>query len=122
MPILETIARDALADALNTTINLGGAASLVFETAGDVEVATCLMSDPAFGAAASGVLTAAAIADDTDATGGLVNQASIYNGNAAKIMELSVAVSGSEVDMSNLTVSAGDAVSVSTLPVTMPAT
>ena len=120
MAVLETVMRNAMADAIDTQINSGTAATLVFETSGDVEVATLTFGDPAFGAAATGVITANSITDDTSATGGTVAQASIY-ADAAKQMEMTVATSGAESNMSSLVVAASETVSCSALTITVPA-
>lgn len=100
-----------------------GAGTLKFETSGDVEVATCTFSDPAFGAAASGVATASSITDDSSATGGTVAQASFYDSNSTKKLECSATATGGggDIELSSLSVGAGDTVSVSSLTVTMPA-
>ena len=121
MATLETGARNAACDAVVDLIDAGGAGTIVFETVGDVEVATLTFSATAFGAASVGVATAAAITSDTSATGGTVAQASIYSGGATKILEATVAVSGSDIDLSSLTVGAGDTVSMSALTITQPA-
>lgn len=122
---LETSARNAACDGVVDLVDAGaGAGTLQFETTGDVEVATCTFSDPAFGAAATGVATASAITDDTSATGGTVAQASFYDSNSAKVMECSVTATGGggDIEISSLSVGAGDTVSVSSLTVTTPAT
>ena len=122
MATLETVARNAACNGIVDLIDGGtGAGDLVFETSGDVEVATLPFSNPAFGNAATGVATANAITDDTSATGGIVAQASIFDGDAAKILEATVATSGADINLSSLTVGAGDTVSISSLTATMPA-
>lgn len=122
MPILTTAARNAAANGVVDLIDAGaGAGTLQFETSGDVEVATCTFSDPAFGAAATGVATASAITDDSSATGGTVAQASAYDSDSAKVIEFGVATSGSDIDISSTSVGATDTVSVSSLTVTAPA-
>lgn len=121
MAVLETVMRNALADAIDTQINSGAAATLVFETSGDVEVATISLQDPAFGAGAAGVITLAGVPlEDASATGGTVAQASIY-ADAAKQMELTVSTSGAEINISSLTIAAAEAVSISALTITVPA-
>jgi len=122
MPTLETAARNAACDAIVDLIDAGaGAGTLVFETSGDVEVATLTFSDPAFGNAATGVATASAITSDTNATGGTVAQASFYDSNSNKVLECTVSTSGADINLSSLSVGAGDTVSVSSLTVTVPA-
>lgn len=121
---LETIARNGACNGVVDLVDAGaGAGTLVFETSGDVEVATLTFSDPAFGAAATGVATASAITDDTSATGGTVAQASFYDSDANKVLECSVTATGGggDIELSSLSVGVGDTVSVSALTVTMPA-
>ena len=120
--ILETAARNAAADAIVDLLDAGAAAGYVqFETSADVEVATLPLSDPAFGAAANGVATAASIASDTNATGGTVAQASWYDSNNVKRWENTVATSGAEINLSSVAIGAGDTVSLSSFTLTMPA-
>ena len=121
MPTLEPAARNAACDAIVDLIDVGGAGTLVFQTSGDVEVATLTFSATAFGAASVGVATAAAITSDTSATGGTVAQASIFSGAASKILELVVLTSGGDINLSSLSVGVGDTVSVSALTITVPA-
>ena len=122
MPTLETPARNAAADGVVDLIDAGaGAGTLEFETSGDVEVATLTFSDPAFGAAASGVATASAITQDSSATGGTVAQASAYDSDSNKVIEFTVSTSGADINISSLTVAATETVSCSSLTVTMPA-
>lgn len=122
MPTLETATRNAACDAIVDLIDGGtGAGTLQFETSGDVEVATLTFSDPAFGGASNGTATASSITSDTNATGGTVAQASIYDSDSTKIMELTVGTSGNDINLSSLSVGAGDTVSVSSLTITVPA-
>jgi len=121
MAILETATRNAAADAVVDLIDVGGAGTLVFQTATDAAVATLTFSATAFGAATGGVSTAASITSDTNATGGTAAQASFYSGGATKILEATVSTTGAEINLSSTTIGAGDTVSVSSLTVTMPA-
>jgi hypothetical protein len=122
--VLETIARNAACNGVVDLIDAGGGAGYIqFETSGDVEVATCSFSATAFGAAAVGVATAAAISNDTSATGGTVAQASFYENDATKVLEVDVTAvgGGGSMTLTSLVVGVGDTVSVSSLTVTMPA-
>lgn len=117
-----TAVRNAIADAVVDSIDTGGAGSLIFQTSGDAEVATLTFSATAFGAASSGTATAAAITSDTDATGGTVAKFKIQNGSAADAgFAGAVGTSGSDINLSSLTVGAGDTVSISSLTYTAPA-
>jgi len=121
--ILETATRNAACDAIVDLIDVTSAGTLKFETAGDVEVATLTFAATAFGAAAAGVATAAAIGSDTSATGGTIAQASFYSGTPTKVLECDVTATGGggSIEISSLVVGAGDTVSCSSLTVTVPA-
>lgn len=122
--ILETVLRNVLADAIDAEVNTGGAGDMRFETAGDVEVATIVFNATAFGAAAAGVITLAGVPlSDASATGNAtpVGQASIFDGAATKQWENTVAVSGSEIDLSSLVIAALEAVDLTSFTVTVPA-
>ena len=118
---LPTAARNAMCDALVDLVDVGGAGSLVIMTSGDVEVATLPLSATAFGAAAVGVATAASITDDSSATGGTAALHKFESGAAAEIWRGTVATSGGDLNLSSLTIGAGDTVSVSSYTVTQPA-
>lgn len=113
-------ARNALANALAALFNSG---SIQFQTSGDVEVATCAFSATAFGSAASGVVTANAISDDTDAAGGTIAKASFRNSGATEILTCSVTVTGGGGDITgaSVVIAAGETVSVDSLTLTQPA-
>lgn len=117
-----TAVRNVVADAVVDSIDDGaGAGTLIFQTSGDVECATCTFSDPAFGAASAGTATASAITDDTSATGGTVAKFIIEDSDsAAKGFAGNVLTSGGDINLSSLTVGAGDTVSISSLTYTAP--
>lgn len=121
--VLETATRNALADAFDALVNTGaGTANLKLETSGDVEVATFDFQNPAFGNAATGVITLQGVPlQDTSATGGTVAQGSIYNRNGDKVSESPAATSGQEITMSSLVVGVGETVTLTALTVTQPA-
>jgi hypothetical protein len=122
MATLTTAARNAACNAIVDLIDAGsGAGTLVFETSGDAEVATLTFSDPAFGNAATGVATASAITSDTNAAGGTIAQASAFDSDDNKVIEMTCGTSGAEINLSSLTIAGGDTVSCSSLTITQPA-
>lgn len=121
--ILETVLRNVLADAIDNEINTGsGTSNLKFETSGDVEVATIDFQNPAFGAAASGVITLAGVPlSDTSATGGTIAQASIFDRDGTKQLEMTVSTSGAEINITSLVIVATEQVDLTSLTITVPA-
>jgi hypothetical protein len=119
-----TAFRNTVADLVDSTLST--AAKLVFRLTGTAAspgtaVATLSMSNPAFGAAASGVITASAITSDTNATGNAspVATATLETGGGTVVVHCAVAASASDINMSGgLTVGAGDTVSCSSLTYT----
>lgn len=113
-----TAVRNTVADLIVDSLDPSG--NLIFRTTGTAdapgtEVATCPLSATAFGAASSGTATAAAITSDTSATGGTVATATLETSGAVVKVHCGVAVSGSDIDLSSLSIGAGDTVSVSSL-------
>lgn len=122
MATLSTAGRNAACDAVVDLLDAGAAAgTLVFRTSGDVEVATLTFSDPAFGAASTGVATASAITSDTSATGGTTTKATLQDSDANIVITATVGTSGSDINLSSTAIGASDTVSVSSLTVTQPA-
>ena len=121
--ILETALRNVLADAIDNEINTGaGTATFVFETSGDVEVATINLQNPAFGAAAAGVITLQGVPlSDLSATGGTTVQASVFDRDVEKQFELTVGTSGTEIIISSTIIGATDQVDLTALTITVPA-
>lgn len=118
-----TAIRNTIADAVVDAIDAGvGDGTLELQTSGAVEVATLTFSATAFGAASSGVATAAAITDDTSATGGTITQFQIKNGSGTVIISGSVSASGGggDIVISSTSIGAGDTVSASSLTYTAP--
>jgi hypothetical protein len=121
--ILETALTNVLADAIDNEINTGaGTATFLFETSGDVEVATIDLQNPAFGAAAAGVITLQGVPlSDTSATGGTTVQASVFDRDGTKQFEMTVGTSGTEIIISSTVIGATDQVDLTALTVTVPA-
>ena len=113
--------RTIVANAVVDSIDVGGAGTLIFQTSGSVEVATLTFANPAFGAASGATATANAITSDTSATGGSVTKFKIQNGSAADAgFAGAVSTSGSDINLSSLTIGVGDTVSMSSLTYTAP--
>ena len=112
--------RSVLADALDGEV--GAAGTLLFETSGDVEVATITLGNPAFGAAANGVITLNGTPlSDTSATGGTVAQFSIFKSGPVKLLEGTVATSGADINITSTTIGASDTVTLTSFTITVPA-
>lgn len=116
--------RNMVADLVGSTLST--TAKLVFRLTGTAAspgtaVATLAMSNPAFGAAAAGVITASAITSDTNAAGNAspVATATLETGAGTVIVHCAVAASASDINMTGgLTIGAGDTVSCSSLTYT----
>lgn len=96
---------------------------LIFQTAGDVEVATLLFAAPAFGAAVAGVAVANALTPDSDATGGTMAKARLQNAAGTDKILCSVTGigGGGDIEMDNVLVNAGQQVSMDSLAYSAPA-
>lgn len=116
-----TSVRNTIADAVVDLLDAGaGAGTIEFQTSGDVEVATLTYSDPAFGNAAAGTATANSITSDTNATGGTVAQSLHQDSNSNEVFSTAVGTSGSDINLSSLSVGSGDTVSMSSLTYSAP--
>lgn len=118
-----TATRNTLADTVVDLIDVGTTnpqGQLVIMTSGDVEVATLNMSNPAFGAAAAGVATASAISDDTSATGGTAALFKLVDRDGTEIVRGTVTATGGggDIELSSVSIGAGDTVSISSLTYT----
>lgn len=120
---LETVLRDDLANQIDDSVNVGaGTANLIFETSADAEVATIPLQNPAFGAAATGVITLAGTPiEDTSATAGTIAQFSIYDRDAVKQLEGVVLVSGGDINITSLVIAGGDTIELTSFSITVPA-
>ena len=125
---LSTTLRNTLADAVDTAVGATGRAR--FYTSGLASLlASATLNNPAFGAAATGVITldvTPAVEDTSPAAAGTAVRLGFYaNGTAtsgAFVFMLGVATSGApDVTMSNNVIATTDTVQVSSLTVTVPA-
>jgi hypothetical protein len=82
------------------------------------EVATLTFSTTSFPAAGSGTMSANAITDDSDATGGTTTWARIVDSDDTFVLDLTVGTSGTDIIINSATVSAGAVVSCSSFAFT----
>lgn len=96
---------------------------LIFQTSGGVTVATLTFANTAFGAAASGTATAAAIVADTNAVGGTIAKAEWRNaaGTAKVLCSVTATGGGGDITLNSVIVSAGQQVSMTSLTYSAPA-
>lgn len=120
-----TTVRNGIADYVVDLLDVGStnaAAQVVIQTSGDVEVATLAMTNPAFGAASGGDAVANSITDDTSATGGTAAKGELQDRNESAVVDFSVTATGGggDLELSSLTIGAGDTVSISSMTYTAP--
>jgi len=120
-----TAVRSGIADYVVDLIDAGTTdanGDLVFLTSGDVEVSTLAMSNPAFGAAAAGVATAATITSDPSATGGTIAKFRLMDRDNAQVFEGSCSLTGNggEMILSSLVISATEEVRADSLTYAAP--
>src|SRR5688572_26798786 len=103
---LRTAIADFVVDQLDEGTPPG---TLVFQTSGDVEVATLTLANPAFGAASNAVATAGSITSDTSATGGTIAKARLKNaaGTDKIICSVTATGGGGDITLSSVSISAG---------------
>lgn len=112
--------RNTLGDAAVDSIDVGSTdanGDIVYQTSGDVEVATLGFSATAFGASAIGIATANAVSSDTNATGGIAAKFKFQDrDNVQKISgSITATGGGGDIEISNVTIGAGVTVSISSL-------
>lgn len=132
---ISAAARSAAADAIVDLVDGGPAAGTIkIYTGGQPAgpgtaptgtlLGTLTMTDPAFGNAASGVATAAAITGDTSAdASGTAGWARIADSTGTAILDMSVTASGGggDLQLDNVNIVAGGQINVTALTVTLPA-
>lgn len=119
-----TAERNLIADFVVDALDAGTPPGhLVFATSGDVTVATLTFANTAFGSAATGVATAAAVVSDTNAVGGTIAKAFFKNAAGTEIFRCSVTATGGggDIQLSSVVISAGQTVSISSLTYAAPA-
>jgi len=134
MPVrLVTSLTTAQAIAVANAIDAGpGAGIIQFRTgsqntdpdsaAAGTEVATLTFSDPCTASVVDGLLTFGPISSDTNATGGVIGHARIATSADATVFECDVSATGGggTIELSSLTIGAGDTVSMSAFTYDVP--
>jgi hypothetical protein len=131
---LSTTARNAAANAIVDLIDAGAGAGLLRIYTGlmpatpqtavtdQTLLATLTFSDPAFGDAASGVVTAAAITEDSTAdANGIATWARVVDSTGNAVMDMDVGVAGAVLVLNTTNILAGAIVRVISATLTMPA-
>jgi len=116
-----TAIRTGLADYVVDQIDLNTPpGKIIMQTSGGTTVATLTFSNPAFGAASSGVATASAITADSSAVGGTVAKAEFRQGGGTAIVLCSVTATGGggDITLNSVVISAGQQVSITSLTYT----
>ena len=115
-----------MVDALTVVLESGSANPtpvLEFYDASNTLLGSVNFSADAFGAAANGTATAAAISDGTAVAAGTISYVVFKNRDAAEVCRntsVGLSGSGSEVIVSTLSVEIGSTISVSSATITMP--
>lgn len=128
---LGTTARNAAADGITGAINTGGAGTIQVRTGAqptnvsDAPTGTLLgtltFSGTAFGAASTGVATAASITSDTSAdNSGTAGYFVIKNGSGTNHSDGTCGTSGADMNFDNNIIVAGGVIAVTSMTVTQP--
>jgi hypothetical protein len=122
---------NALADALTARVNTGGAGSLKIYTgtqpttadsaASGTLLATFTLSNPAFGAASSGVITLAGTPKAVAAAAsGTAAYFRIANGAGTTVLDGSVGTSSNQLNLNSLSITSGVNVTITSGTITFP--
>jgi hypothetical protein len=124
--VLSSAVRDAMLNALDDYVNTGsGQATIEFQTASSVEVATLILNDPAFDPASGGSMALNTTSDvkDTGATGNATNVSKfvLKNQNGDTVITGSLAIDGSgDINLNTLTIPANAVVQIDSLTIVAP--
>lgn len=124
---------NAQADALDDRINTGGAGSIKIYTGtqpatADTAVsgtllATFTLSNPAFGAASSGVITLAGVPKTVAAAAtGTAAYFRLANGSGTTVLDGSVGTSGNQLNLNSVAITSGVNVTITSGTITFPTT
>lgn len=116
--IHSTALRTAIANlAVDTLDESNTPGALVFLTVNNVEVATLLLSQPAFSNAVAGIATSNSITPENDAAGGIIAKAQLRNGNGEVKLTCSTTATGGggDITLSSVAIDQHQTVSVTSL-------
>lgn len=118
-----TTARNALADQIDTLINggTGAGALVIIESAGPTDLVSITLQDPAFGAAASGQITANGLPlTGTAGASGTADQFEVRDGDGAVIFQGTVGQGSGDLSLDNTNIASGQDVTINTFTYTAP--
>lgn len=124
---LTTAARNAACDAVVDLLDIGSTdatGDIAFSTSAPATLATNNLANPAFGSSSTGVATAGTIAQGTvsgSSNPSTVALALFRNRNNVEVFRCAVAVSGSDINLSGVSVNDGDTIDITSLTYTQPA-
>lgn len=118
--VLGTAARNAAANAVTALLNGG---NIQFLTAGDVQIASVGLANPAFAGADNGQAAANTLTADTNTAAGTVTKFAARNSSNVSIFTGTVVATGGTGDivLSSTSFGAGDTLSLTSLTYTQPA-
>lgn len=120
---LTTAAKNAACDAIVDLLDGGSGdatGDIAFSTSVPATLCICNTAATAFGSASSGVATAGTIAQGTATAGGTIALALFRNKSNTEIFRCAVSTSGSDINLTSVTISTSDTIDVSSLTVTVP--
>jgi len=129
---LSTTARNALANAIKAAIDTGAGAGGTIkiysgsqpatpqDTATGTLLVTLTFGKPSFGSAATGVITANAIAQVNAVATNTAAYARIADSDGNAIMDVDVGTSGATINLNTTTIVSGGPVSITSATITMP--
>jgi hypothetical protein len=118
---LTTRAKNAALDGIVDEIDSGGSGNLQILDAAGNELATLPLTNPAFGAASDGSVTANSITTDTTVNAGTATQFKVFTSGGSEVFRGTVTVTsgGGDLTLTNVNLFAGDTLAVSSFTLTI---
>jgi hypothetical protein len=118
---LTTRAKNAALDGIVDEIDSGGSGNLLILDAAGNELATLPLTNPAFGAASDGSVTANSITTDTTVNAGTATQFKVFTSGGSEVFRGTVTVTsgGGDLTLTNVNLFAGDTLAVSSFTLTI---